>query len=449
MADDCTDGYLEVLDRTLGLEPDEDERSTLSSLVLDATGVALAGAETAVVARAANAFEHGRSVSDEAFLNAVAVHALDFDDTHAPSLCHTGATLLPALLALGRDTGSSGADFLRSYASGLGLASWLSPVGPALNAAGYHSTGVVGAICASAASSRLLGLDVDQALGAMQLAATMASGLCVSFGTDAKPLQAGHAAEVGVRSALMARAGLTAAQATLAGRGGLLDHLVGVTSLGPWRTSSAGAAAREVAIKPYPCCVLIHAAIDATLEARDRVPLAPLGPAPVEISVTVNPLVTELADKRELHSENDARFSLRFCVLAAWHDGRPTLETFGISEVERALARYEALGTGQDAVTVRTSAELDRLAATVTFSGAAKDDVTVHCPASRGTPDRPMTESEIADKFLELAVPRLGEERATATRTLVAALGSAPDLSSHPNLFPFDRSTPPSTGARG
>ena len=47
-----------------------------------------------------------------AFANGTAAHAQDFDDNFLAALTHASAVLVPALLALGEETGASGAEII-------------------------------------------------------------------------------------------------------------------------------------------------------------------------------------------------------------------------------------------------------------------------------------------------------------------------------------------------
>ena len=52
------------------------------------------------------------------FLNAAYAHTFDFDDTHAASILHPGATAIPAALAQAELSGSDGKTFLLAVAVG-------------------------------------------------------------------------------------------------------------------------------------------------------------------------------------------------------------------------------------------------------------------------------------------------------------------------------------------
>src|SRR5215204_1855546 len=53
-----------------------------------------------------------------ALLNGTLAHALDYDDTHLPSVLHPSAAVVPAALAAAEDAGGSGRVLLAAVAAG-------------------------------------------------------------------------------------------------------------------------------------------------------------------------------------------------------------------------------------------------------------------------------------------------------------------------------------------
>ena len=111
-------------------------------------------------------------------------------------------------------------------------------------------------------------LDADKTAHALAIAASMAAGIRVNFGTMTKPLHVGRAAQNGVVAAELAARGFTGGKDALDPPWGFLqvfshgdgfdaDRIVG--KLGnPHTIVWPG-----VSIKPYPCGVLGHPTMDA------------------------------------------------------------------------------------------------------------------------------------------------------------------------------------------
>src|SRR5205809_225459 len=72
---------------------------------------------------------------------------------------------------------------------------------------GWHATCTAGAPGAAAAAAVALGAGTERIAAAMALAVPAAGGVQRAFGTMAKSLQVGLAADAGVRAARMAMAG--------------------------------------------------------------------------------------------------------------------------------------------------------------------------------------------------------------------------------------------------
>ena len=180
-----------------------------------------------------------------ALVNGTAAHALDFDDNFHPLAGHATAVLAPALLALAEERGAGGSAVLDAYAVGLEV---IGRIGDGVNLQhyerGWHSTSTVGAIGAAAACARLMGLDADGVQRAISLGSSLAGGSKRQFGTMAKPLHAGFAAQHGLLAARLAAAGVSATAEPLDGPWGFRDLFAGPDSPG-FRQAAGGSARRS------------------------------------------------------------------------------------------------------------------------------------------------------------------------------------------------------------
>src|SRR5512146_700594 len=183
--------------------------------VMDTVGVALSGS---VEPAALLAFDYSREVAakpqaaiwgrdagsspaEAAFVNAVACHALDCDDTLATLRGHASTTVLPAAIAAAERLHLSGREVLAAYALGVEIAGKLGKVfGNGHYLHGWHSTATIGAFSSTAAVARLHSDPAPTLQRAWGIGAAQAAGVIRNFGTMSKPFQAGHAA----RSAIIA-----------------------------------------------------------------------------------------------------------------------------------------------------------------------------------------------------------------------------------------------------
>ncbi len=219
------------------------------------------------------------SARSASLINGTLAHALDFDDTHLPSVLHPSASVVPAALAVADRQGSSGADLLKAVAIGnevtcrLGMAAY----DPELNNSvffekGLHATSICGTFGAAVAAALLLGCEADGLADAMGIAASMGAGLIEAnrTGGSVKRLHCGWAAHGGVTAAMLAANGMTGPPTVLEGRFGFFtaltdgfidkDALVG--DLGSrWEID-------RLFYKPYPANHFTHAGIDCARHLR-------------------------------------------------------------------------------------------------------------------------------------------------------------------------------------
>ena len=355
-----------------------------------------------------------------ALANGAQSHALDFDDTHLPSIVHGSAPVAPVILALGEWRHASGPEALAAFVAGFEVETRIGRLlGRSLADRGWHVTGVLGHFGAAAAAGKLLGLDADRLAHALGIAGTQAAGLEQSFGTMSKPLHPGKAAMNGLLSALLAREGFTGSTAMLDGPHGLAGTFLGVTDL--------GAAVQDLgkrweildnSTKPYAACHLTHATIDAARAIRTR--LGSAADAVEAVRCRVHPLVLKVANQTDPRTELEAKFSVAFCaamglVRGEAGEGEFTLDSVRDGAVARVMAR----------VTPEVDATLGVGAAWMTVRLADGRVLEERVAAARGTAENPLTREELEAKFRRLAEVVLPAERVAR---LTAALRTLPDL---------------------
>ena len=147
-----------------------------------------------------------------ALANGTLMHALDYDDTHPPSICHITTVVAPAALAVAAATGASGAELVTAYVAGCETVARIGAAADGeFHRRGFHATGVCGVFGATVAAARLLRLDAAATTWALGIAGSFAPGLLefLGDGSSTKRLHAGGAARAGVEAALLAAAGAT------------------------------------------------------------------------------------------------------------------------------------------------------------------------------------------------------------------------------------------------
>lgn len=258
------------------------------------------------------------AVEEAAALNAVFGHVMDLDDVHNASITHLAAITIPSALALAEQLNKSGKDLIEAVAAGYEAG---ARIGEAITPSAYHywhTTSVVGAFAAAAASAKLLGLSPDEIVNALGSAGTQAGGLWefLAAGAMSKVLHVANANLCGLRSAELARLGFTGASSILEGERGFIRALAPQYELECLiRGYHQGFKIEENSFKPYACCRHTHSAnycIEKILAAHD------LNPEEIE-SITDETYQTavQTADNPAPKNPYTAKFSLQFCIAAA------------------------------------------------------------------------------------------------------------------------------------
>jgi len=270
-----------------------------------------------------------------ALVNGTLAHGLDFDDTHAGSITHASAVVLPAALAVGEAQGADGRAVLTAAVAGYETITRLGMAAPgAFHARGWHATAVCGPFAAALVAGRLTGLDAGRLTAALGLAGSVASGVqeFLEDGSWSKRLHAGWAGHGGVVAAELARNGFTGPATILEGRFGLYRTFLGVDpDVRPFETLGREWETLRVGFKPYPCCHYLHAFLDCALALRREPGFDVAQIEAVECLVPAGevPIVCEpRAAKLRPRTTYDAQFSLPFTVAAALSDGQVGLDTF-------------------------------------------------------------------------------------------------------------------------
>ncbi|HEY8067395.1 MAG TPA: MmgE/PrpD family protein [Burkholderiales bacterium] len=355
------------------------------------------------------------TVRAAALINGSAAHTVEVDDIFRDGIYHPGAPTIPAALALAQANGASGEQFLRAVIVGYEIS---TRIGAAMGKAHYrywHNTGTIGVFGACAAACELLGLDAKRFAHALATVTTFSAGLQQSFRMDSmsKPLHAGRAAEAGVTAALAAREGVTGSLDVIEGEAGFGRAM----SDGPdWNRvfESLGKTFNicRMTFKNHTCCGHTFAAIDGALALQSRMKIAV---REIErIRVGSYRAAKEVSGYESPRTPAEARFSLKYVVATALTHGSVRLAAFEPARMNDAATRDL-----MERIEVAIDPELDaafprQRAARVAFT--ARDGRTEeHLQPTRiGDPEAPLSDAQLDAKFLELAVPVIGEGKAKA-----------------------------------
>ncbi len=348
-----------------------------------------------------------------AFANGVGIHADDYDDTQLAVgkdrvyglLTHPTAPALPAALAIGEISGSTGAQVMLAYHLGVEVECKIAEaINPRHYQTGFHATATCGTFAAASAAGRLMGLDEDAMLRALSMAGSQSAGLRENFGTMTKPFHAGRSSESGIVAAQFASYGWTAAPTILeaprgffSAAGGGYDEASIHGKLGaPWTFSNPG-----VSIKPHPSGSLTHPGMTEMLRLIRVNDIKPEDVKRVRVGTNSN-MPNALIHHRPTN-ELQAKFSMEFCMAILLLEGRAGLNEFTDEVVMRpdVQAMIEKVDFVIDE---RAEAAGYHLMTTyIDIELADGRSISGKADFGRGSPAMPMSYEEVAEKFLECA----------------------------------------------
>jgi len=261
----------------------EDVRHYARRHLLDTIGVMIAGAGGDVATRAETVLASVRNpgrvpvpgrarradLLDAAFLGGTAAHGIELDDGYRQGSVHPGCTVIPAVLSVAYDRGSTGKALIEAIVAGYETAIAIARAcHPDLRQRGFHPTAACAVFGAAVAIAKLRGLTPTQLGNAIGIAASSAGGLFafVNGGADIKRLHAGHASREGLQAALLAEQGVEGPPQVIEARDGFMQAF----AFG--RVDKARAIQLPPAvpfgitdcyIKPYACCRHIQPSVEA------------------------------------------------------------------------------------------------------------------------------------------------------------------------------------------
>jgi 2-methylcitrate dehydratase PrpD len=199
-------------------------------------------------------------------------HSCEYDDSHF--LCgHPGVCVIPPVLAIGEQRGTSGSDILSAIVAGYeAMVLSVGPIHPTTMGTGWHGTKVSGVFGAAAAAGLMFGLDEGAMAHALAIAGSESSGTTEydRSGGEVKRAHPAMAVRSGIEAALLAQAGLTGPLTILEGMRGIYrlfgDHSEPQVEQ-VWKTEYH---IRDVIFKLYPANGTHQAVLDALRHLIDE-----------------------------------------------------------------------------------------------------------------------------------------------------------------------------------
>jgi 2-methylcitrate dehydratase PrpD len=346
-----------------------------------------------------------------ALVNGTSGHADDYDDTQLASspdrtyglLTHPTVPVLASALAVGEFVSCTGTEFLESFISGFEIECKIAEaINPLHYRKGFHTTGTIGAFGSFGASSVLLKLNEESLRYGLSVTASLSSGLRVNFGTMTKPLHAGRAAANGLMASMLGHSGFTADKNGLDGRWGFFnvmgdgyDEEKIQGKLGnPYSIIDPGAT-----LKMYPCGSLGQPSMDTLLEIVNEFNITP--DMVKEINLRAGPNILEPLRYKKPVNELQAKFSLQFGLASILLKRKAGLREYADDFVTSTPVRelMSKVKTIHDPEIANLGTE--KMRSVVEIKLLDGRNIERVADTARGTKEKPLSENDIYDKFVE------------------------------------------------
>ncbi|MBF7068261.1 MmgE/PrpD family protein [Campylobacter volucris] len=400
-------------------------------LMLDTLGTALAAKNEQCVLNAIKAFKNLSLnkntkiwINDEkldliyaAMLNAIAAHALDFDDTHTEAILHASAILAPLCLTYGFNVSKDGKKVLKAFIVGWEIAARVGIASKgSFHKRGFHTTAIAGIFGAVSACCVLLDLNKEQVINALGLAGSFASGVneFLSNGSNSKVLHIANALKNAILVANFAKANMSGPLSIFEGRDNIF-RAFGIEEECDKNELCKGLneiyQVMQVSLKSYPSCHFAHGLIDCAMSLRnDGLKTQDIKSIhcfvdEVPISFICDPIEAKYAPK----SAYEAKFSMPFLMALAFIDGKITLKSY------ENLNRVELLEFAKKiSYEKKKSSGFPKyfpghLEAILANGEVVKKDVFIN----KGNFDNPLSFDELKDKFITNATINMPLDQAT------------------------------------
>jgi 2-methylcitrate dehydratase len=350
------------------------------------------------------------SCDEAAFVNAMAIRYLDFNDYAAFGFPHHPSINLAAALAVAEMRDLSGKDLLLGLTVGYEVQVKVRDASEG-GRRGFDLPSLEAQYSSAAAAARLLGLDAAGIANAVAIAASYANTLSeVRSGgelSNAKGTAEALAARNGTFAALLAQAGLQYPLTVIDGEGGYGKVVNGGLKDALLRSRSGDHQILKSCTKMWPSIGTSQAPIAAALQIRAR------GVRADDVrKVTLH--LSEFGHKQqqgfvgEINTREHADHSAPYLVARAFIDGDVRIEDFEERRFRdpKPLAFIQRITMIADPALTTSGGDVLGARMDVTLNDGATQKADVPYPP--GSYQNPATDEQIQHKFLALAEPILG-----------------------------------------
>jgi 2-methylcitrate dehydratase PrpD len=341
-----------------------------------------------------------------AMLNAVSMHALDYDDTDDKVPLHANGMVLPALLAdvEENDPDCDGRELLTALAVGIDGAMRVGRAGGPKGSRGWNYSVISGSIGAVLAIARLRRWDTETTVHALghQLSQTTGSLQSIIDGSLAKRFQPSMMVKNVVFSAALAQAGIDGPRNVFQGKAGFInlyqDGTFDLDAMHPGLERCA--LVDDLSLKPYPACRFTHAPIDLALKLHEQ------GVRPHDVKrlrIRVSGQAVNMVGRRfdpVTAGVVDAQFSIAYTVAVGLERGSVRIADFTESAIRDP--KVGAFAAGSIAIEANDSVPfLGMVPVFFDIELGNGQHIALATEDVSGSPEKRMTAGQLRDKVVD------------------------------------------------
>jgi len=345
------------------------------------------------------------NLPNAALMNALLIRAMDYNDIYWKNDPSHPSDIIPAALAPAEREGLSGKDLIVGIVIAYELEMRLClAADPGIREVGWHHASLTQFVSPLVAG-RMLGLSEDELVAACGISGSShftLGGVVAGHLTNMKNTADPMATEAGVRAALLAKTGYSGPEEVFEGKEGVFE-VIGNVAWSPDKI--LGGLGEEFLItecgyKAFPTEALTHQPITAVLEllSENRIDPSKVESVLVETTTRGADILSD-PSKYEPRTKETADHSLPYCIAVAIVKGNVLPSDF-TDEALTDRRVWDLLSK----IEVVANEEIDRLfpavkRAIVTIKTADGRSFTKVEDHAKGRAERPLTDTELIDKF--------------------------------------------------
>jgi 2-methylcitrate dehydratase len=356
-------------------------------------------------------------IANAALMNALLIRAMDYNDIYWKQDPSHPSDILPAALAPAEHRKLDGRELIVGMLIAYELEMRLCLAAtPGVREVGWHHATLTQFVSPFVAG-RMLGLSEDQLVAACGISGSShftLGGVVAGHLTNMKNTADPMATEAGVRAAVLASTGYTGPVEVFEGKEGVFHVLGNVTWDAEVMTRGLGSEflITECGYKAFPTEALTHQPITALLEVMEENGVDPHSLRSILVKTTTRGAdILSDPSKYDPKTKETADHSLPYCIAVAAAKGNVLPSDFEADALADPFVR-SLLGKIQVVAEPAIDALFPKVKrAVVTVTTESGESYTRQEDYAKGSPERPLSDDDVAEKFRSNASSILPDRR--------------------------------------